>query len=53
MHEAKIALIMEVEARRNAAELLEPREQPLHLPAALLAPQLVPVLQQLESILNK
>jgi len=36
---------MKVEAHRDAAEVLEPREQPLDLPAAAVAPQLPPVLR--------
>lgn len=37
---------MKVEASRHAAEVLEPRPQPLDLPPALVAPKLPPVLRR-------
>ena len=46
MHEPEVVLVMEVEARRNPAELLEPREQPLDLPAAPVAAQRPAVLRR-------
>lgn len=44
MHKAKIILVMEVEAHRDAAEVLKSCERPLDLPAPLVAPQLAAVL---------
>src|ERR1043165_7228189 len=46
MHEAEEVLDMKVEPSRHAAEVLEPRPQPLPLPAAPVAPQLPPVLRR-------
>jgi hypothetical protein len=39
MHEAKIVLIMKVEPHGNTTEVLQPREQPLHLPPAFISPE--------------
>jgi hypothetical protein len=39
VNEAEIILIMKVEASRNPTELLQPREQPLELPAAFVTAQ--------------
>jgi hypothetical protein len=46
MHEAEIIFRVVVEARRDAAEVLEPRVQPLDLPAAAVAPELSAVLRR-------
>ncbi len=46
MYEAKIVLSVVVEARRDAAEVLEPRVQPLDLPAAAVAAQCPAVLRR-------
>jgi len=45
VHEAEEVLLVPVEAHRHTAEVVEPREQPLDLPAAAVAPELPPVLR--------
>lgn len=45
MDEAQVVSIMIFVTHKNPAEVLQPRKQPLHFPAPLVAPQLPPVLR--------
>src|SRR5437868_12479560 len=46
MHEAEKVLDMVIKARCHAAKVLQPRPQPLDLPAAMVATQCSPVLRR-------
>src|ERR1044072_1585947 len=45
MNKAEIILIKVIKPRGDAAEVLQPREQPLHLPPASVAPERPPILR--------
>jgi hypothetical protein len=46
MNKAEIILIKVVKPRADAAEVLQPRKQPLHLPPSLISPEHAPVLRR-------